>query len=298
MPRANLLRRRRGNMLTMTALCTALIVLVCAVAFGFYLLLSQHHKGQGQTDKVAMDLGKALNEGDRVGQMNNLIARSRELVYVSRQAQNRVEQQQLFYWQALANRLTDEARSSAVLVENERQNQVDMSRKTIRKMAEKYNLNSKTGATLVLPWWESYDSQIYEVSCGYIRNVDCNVLNSDVFADLRDFDKHQNYFDERSNLYKGNINAKLPAPDNDLDFKLCSLPPPVDNVVAPARLVNQEVYKPTAIIMDNKEFKAQKIEQIPSAVRLVTHMDVTVQANKETVGIGSDAAASGAMPPP
>ena len=78
-------RDKRGNMLSMTALIGGIILLTCIIAFCFYMLLAEQNRGQSKVDKSTLELAKAFNEGDRVGQLNNMEARNRELVFVSRQ---------------------------------------------------------------------------------------------------------------------------------------------------------------------------------------------------------------------
>src|ERR1700733_9764540 len=109
-------RKPHGSMLVLTLLVGCLLVFVCIVAFCFFLLLSENKKGRAQAELSAINLAKILNEADRVGQLNHVIARSRELVYLSRSCEAQASSAKLENWEPLAHFLVDEARSGAVLV--------------------------------------------------------------------------------------------------------------------------------------------------------------------------------------
>src|SRR5277367_1738715 len=117
-------RQEQGSMLVLTMLLGCLLVFVCIVAFCFFLLLSENKKGRAQAELSAVSLAKILNETDRVGQLNHVIARSRELVFLSRSCEAQAAGAKLDNWEPLAHFLVDEARSGAVLVEGERKNQI------------------------------------------------------------------------------------------------------------------------------------------------------------------------------
>ena len=68
-------------MIGMTAAVGALLIIACLVGFTFYMLLSEHNKAQSRAERSTLGLAKILNKDDRVGQVNNVIARSRELVF-------------------------------------------------------------------------------------------------------------------------------------------------------------------------------------------------------------------------
>jgi len=293
-------RSEQGSMLSMTALTFGIIMFACVIAFAFYLLLSQQKRGQHETDKIAMDLAKVLNKDDRVGQINNVIARCRELVYVSRENVVRASEKGYNHLLPLANQLVEESRSSAVLVESERENQKGMSISDVKVMIENYNLKARPDSSFKLPWFESYDPAVYDVKLGYVDKVESNVENLQVIPELRDFDQTNGYIQKGSNLYKGNINARLPNPDSDLDFKLSSLPTTVEQTVAPPRLVNADVFRPAAVLFTDKEFRlGKKMDQLPSAAEVLSRMDVSItKTDRQSVQIGSVAQTSGALPAP
>lgn len=288
-------------MVTMTALIGGVLVVVLVVAFCFYMLLAEQNRGQSKVDKSAMQLAKDFNAGDRVGQINNMVARNRELVYVSRQSVDMASAKNLAAWGPLASYMLDEARSSAALVDKERKDQIKLSLKDARDFAMQHNMKvDDEKAEFSLPWWRTYDTQVGEISVGAIKDVESNVLNTDVYPELRDFDREKKYFQKGSNLYMGGINAKLPSPDEDLDFHFAALPAPVDGTISPARLVNGDAFKPGAVIFQEQKNVDRTPVDLPTAVQVVEQMPVSALSdkNKDDVRIGSVAASTGAVPPP
>ena len=297
--RRNPRSRERGSMLTMTTLVVGILLLTCLVGFGFYLLLAQQKKGQNQADSLTLSLAESLNKDDKIGQMNNVVARCRELVFVSRQNADAASNERSSILVPLANQLLDESRSSAQFVEAERKNQISYITKKAREAVDKYNLHTHIDSTFTLPWFKTYDPQVQDVYLGYINKVQSNVTNTEVIPELRDYDVQQKYFEPGSQLYRGNINAKLPSPDSDLIFKLSSLPADVDKSISPPRLTNPEVFVKLSQLFENNKFTGQRnSDQLPSAVEVVEHMDVSMKSGDQRVRLGSTATTNGGLPAP
>jgi hypothetical protein len=297
-PNRNSRRNQSGSMFTMTLLCIGILLAVCMIGFAFYLLLSEQKRGQNEADKLALVVSKNMNEGDRIGEINNLIVRNRELVYTSRLMTNATDNSFLSFCSPLSQLLLNEAISSSVAIEKERRNQIGMVQRDIRNSVERYNMHTQNAATFSLPWWKSYALHVTQVNGGSLKDVQSNVEHTEIYDDLNDQDKKAKYFQPGSNLYMGNINAKLPQPDNNLDFKIASLPAPVDTLIAPARLANPEVFKFGNLFFENGKSVIQSFDQIPTAVQVIGTMDVKVQNDNRTVRIGSTAETNGALPIP
>lgn len=283
-------------MVALVTCSAAVVILICVIAFSFYILLAEQKRAQGDQDKMALLMAKTLNENDRIGQINNLVVRSRELVFVSRTSEDQVLAKQMGVWMPLARQLCQEARSGALVVEAERQNQSELIRSRIQKMTKQYN-GGNLSIAMSQPWWCAYAPRLYQVNLGYVDKVQSNILKTDVYSELRELDEQQRYVEPGTNLYKGNINARLPAPDSDLNFKLSSLPAPADDCVAPARLMNPEVYRNIAAVVENRKFLAGALDQIPSAIELGAQLDVRLEGDLRTVAIRACGATSGALPP-
>ncbi len=291
-------RSQSGSMLTMTLLCVGLLLTVCMIGFAFYLLLSEQKRGQTEADKLALEISKCMNENDRIGQINNLVVRNRELVYASRLTANTTVNSNLSFCAPLAQQLLDEASANSVAIDKERKTQITLQQKKIRDVVERYNMHTQNVTTFSLPWWKTYGLQVFQVNGGSLRDVQSNVEHTEIYEDLNFDDKRAKYFQAGSNLYMGNINAKLPAPDNNLDFKITSLPAPVEKLIAPARLANPEIFHFGNLFFEDGKAVTQSFDQIPTAVQVLGRMDVQMREGNQRVQIGSTAVTNGAQPVP
>jgi hypothetical protein len=292
------LRSDNGNMLSMVALLLGLVCFACLTSFGFYMLLSQQKNGQSGTDQYALTSANTLNAGDRIGQMNNVIERCRELVYVSRVNNDKAQLPMNKLYQALSAQLLDESRENAKLVEEERKNQIKLCVKNLQASIIATKKVAPTGKRLSLPMFESAYPQIEIMRLGYIIGVQSNVENLLVIPDLREFDVEKKYIQKGSNLYLGNINAKLPGPDDDLDFKLSALPADVKKTISPSRLTATDVFVTTATIFAKDKPLDAKLDQLPGAIQLQEQMDVSNRQANSELKLTSTATASGASPSP
>ena len=286
-------------MLSMTFLVGGILIFICVLAFCGYMVFSEQNRGQGEADKTVLDLAKVLNDKDRIGKVNNIVARNRELVFLSRQSAVQAANKGQEHWAPLANYLLDEARASQTLVENERKSQIELSKKSVRDFVEQFNLRTTDKPSLKLPGWQSAHGDIISASLGSVKEVQSNVKNTNVFPELREFDEHEKYFQKGSDLYLGNINAKLPEPDNDLEFKFASLAAPVEKTVAPARMINPDVFVPLGMVYDNHKAVSQPVSQLPDAVKIVRKSEMTIATgDKQATSETSVAVSNGAAPIP
>lgn len=185
-------------MLSMTFLAVGILLFICLLAFGGYMILSEHNKGQGEADKTVLDVARILNDKDRIGKVNNIVARNRELVFLSRQSTVQASNKSMEHWAPLANYLLDEARASQTLVENERKSQIELSKKSVRDFVEQFNLRTTGKPSLKLPGWQSAHGDIVSATLGTVKNIQSNVKNTNVFPDLREFDEHEKYFQKEA----------------------------------------------------------------------------------------------------
>lgn len=292
-------RSASGNMLTMTALIGGLLVFICVASFCFYMLVAENGRSQSDADRQAMQFADMLNAKDRVGKVNNIVARNRELVFLSRESANMASVKGMEAWAPLADNLCTEARASQTLVENERLTQINLCKSMLRSAFDLDRKKKGEKTEFILPDWQTGLGEIKGIAVGYVKNIQSNVVNTDVFPALREFDEHERYFQKGSDLYMGNINAKLPPPDNDLDFKFASVAAPVENTIAPSRLVNPEAFRPTGVVIEDGQYIDRKIDQLPSAVQIVRLMPVTMATgDKQTVTETAAALCTGSGPMP
>ncbi len=288
-------------MLTLVALVTVLILAVGLIGILFSTVLSQHSRSQYDVDSLSLSLAKAINSGDRVAQMNQLVARSRELVYTTRQNTIECDQQGLAHLAPLCDQLMNEAYSSQAIVEYERNNQIQIISKEIISAAQKYNLSRSTKNNSFMPWLQTFEPEILRVDLGRIDNVQSNVKSLTAIPELADYDRRSGFVDEKSNLYKANMNARLPSPDDDLTFKFSSLPALVENTCAPPRVANFEVFKSYGTAIADSRNVMTKIDQIPQAVTVYTKMDVAFDPealDRHSISVSSTGVTGGAVSSP
>ncbi len=290
-------RFRSGSTLFLVV-CVAFMVIAVALIFVcLYMVMNQHRRNESKAEELALSMATGINRNDRIGDINSMTGYSREMVYSSRQALNTVMKNypQL---RPLANQLLEESRASAQIVENDKRILMTQIVKAVV-----IDINSANAAVvkqrgLTLPWVSTGVSKVRSVDVGFLSGVSSNVRAPLAMPDLKDNDINQKWLDEKSLLYNANINARLPAPDDDLDFTICSLPAEVKETVSPARLASNEEFKPIGTIEPDKRVDLSKWTQLPSAVLVRCIMGMTSSAaNKKVEGevmVSATAASPGA----
>jgi hypothetical protein len=275
------------------------VVLLLAV-FGLvvYFTMFSQRRMQNQADRVTLVGAGILNRGDRTGQMNNMVARSRELVYNAREIHQRARSG-YSHLEPLARQLLEESRAGAHLVEEERQRMVQLNLQ--QAMEEVKNAASQGGSSRGMSFFgvKTSTPELVGMEVGYIDGVLSSVDASEGNPELKALDVASGYVDKETGLYKANVNARLPSPDSDLNFKICSLPAPVKKEALPARLIQPSVFRRTARLMEDGKEIRDTCEHLPSAVRLVFETKVTSgQDSKQPLQVSTVAITSGALPPP
>lgn len=277
-----------------------LILATIGAVFTVYFFFFSHKRIQERVDALTLSCAATLNARDRVGQMNNLIARCRELVFNSRQ----IHQRALFGYaqtEPLARQLLEESRAGARLVEAERARLSFLCLAQVREFTKAKEKELEGGIHVFIPGMKIAQPVINNVDVGFIQDVESNVESGEGNPDLEQHDLNAQYIQKESKLYLGNINAKLPAPDDDLDFKLSSLAAPVEGAVASPRLATQKVFRAEARVIENQVDVPYECDQIPSAVRLDYLVNIKGgdhQQDSHEIGISSVASTSGAYPAP
>ncbi len=238
------IRNNRGNLLILTCVVLAIVALCLVVAFSFCGLYFAHNRLQTSADEIALTGAKKLNERNRIGQMNNMIARCRQLVYSSREDYKTVKKT-FPVVEKVADQLLEEARQSALDLENERQKMRNSAEiEAVNAMRAKFDSIKGTYA-MTLPWMKVRTPRVIGVGLGRIDGVESNVYEFDKFDKLKQDDRDQGntVVYNRISLYKGNKNEPLKDDDSDLQFFMASLPAPILSEVAPARIILQDNYR-------------------------------------------------------
>lgn len=262
-------RRNQGNMLAMVSLVALVIAAVLGIGIVVSMMMMSQKRTQNKLETLSLSMATQINKDDWVGQMNNMTEFSRELVFTSRSALNEtiVHHPRL---KPLAMQLMDEARQSAAIVESERKDLTVMILKDLQKLTDAAEETESKQTGMQLPGVKSEPIQIKTADAGYIDGVLSNLTSSDGLPDLRDYDLQEKYITPTSFVYLPNINAKLPAPDDDINFQICSLAASTKKTLAPARLTSNGVFRKLMTVGPEAGNDFSKCKQLPSAVQIVS----------------------------
>lgn len=279
-PRQLAKRDARGSMLFLCIAVLIVMMMIVATAFSFYLIFFSHKHLQNWSEDLALNCARRLNENDHGGKINNLLGHSRELVFTSRELYYKTNTEDFRALQGLAAQVLEQSRSGARLVCEERNRFVDVSLQDIRKTVKDTETQNQRG--LFLTNFSAGGLRVVELKVGDLDQVASNVEASSGVARLHSFDQQQNYIKtgKQVDLYKANLNLKLPAEDSDLDFQLASLPAPVKGTAAPMRLTRGQGFKHTMILRSGGEDKIGTCTVIPSAVQVV----MTINLKQNVIG--------------
>ncbi len=286
--------RKRGNMLAMVALVGLLIAAILGIGIVVSMMMMSQKKTQSDVESLSLTMATSINKDDWVGQMNNMTGYSRELVYSSRKALDETVAHHA-RMRPLAIQLMDEARQSAMLVETERTNLKILILKDLQKATNDADSreSKKTGTTL--PGVKTDPTRITNVDAGYIEGVVSNVAIPDGMPDLKEYDLANKYTTAKSSTFLANINARLPTPDDDIGFEICSLPAPARNTISPVRLTANSVFRKLMTVGPEVGNDFSKCKQLPSAVQITSSTKISSGKQLEgPMGVTITAASPGA----
>lgn len=289
-------RNQKGNMLIVVCLAMTLACVASVFALSLGGVYLSQTLLQDWTNSIALsgactlnggdaeDQSNGINSSDRIGQMNNLTARSRAEVFESStEVQNSVGLGPLH---DLAEQLHESAVEGAQMMDAERLKL----RTEVESEAKDEILSRATKLQqyrLALPWIQLSAPKLATgdeaPQFGHLDKVQSNVMQLDPSNSVSLIDQNTGVL-HTNHRYLANKDARLPV-DGNLDFKFSSLEPPVKHEVAPARL-----------IMPSSFAKEQGEDMIPSAVRVVMVMDVQTQLigqNKQQLKVISYATTAG-----
>lgn len=242
--RKNKALNNRGNILVFACFAVVIIAMLALVGYSFSGLYFEHNRLQASADEIALTGAKKLNDRDRIGQLNNMISRCRQLVYSDREDSKDIKEN-FPEIERVSQQLMDESRQSAQDLENERKKVRNLAEtEAVQAMRDKFN-SIKQSYAMSLPWMRVRTPRVIGVGLGSIDGVESNVQEFDQFEKLKNDDRGQGYVAQFSklNLYKSNQNEQLKDDDSDLPFYLTSLPAPLQSEVSPPRVISPDDYK-------------------------------------------------------
>lgn len=246
-------RSERGNMLILGVLGMTVVSLCLVVGYSFGGLYFLHNRIQSSADEIALAGARKLNEMDRIGQMNNMVARSRHLVYSSRQALDQINNMGVQpEARKLAQQLLDDARDGANQLEMERSNLITATNAEAREVMRKRFNEIRSAYNVVLPWLRVSDAKLVSVKLGRPVNTHTNVEELRGIAELADKDEQgKKVHMGKSVNYYNQGEARLPEGETGFAFRLSSLPAPAGSDIAPARTILPQAFEESK---DDREY--------------------------------------------
>lgn len=282
-----------GNMLLLMLSVTTILVMLLSFAFSYTLTCHDQIALQGYGDSAALKGAIDLNTNDRAEQINNLVARSRELVFNARLAVDNANSSHQ-YLQPLAYNLLMLSRNGASRV-------IDEKRRLIKE-----TLTALTTANKSVPkediepgFLMRKGPRLLNLEVGYLDNQNSNVSASPGNALLFAFDQNAKCLKKGSNLYLAQIPLKLISADNDLDFSLSPMPSSSDGQPVQAKLTAERDFRRFAYLIKDGQPQLVECREFPSALKMTFSQPVKMTGNLRTVLMTSVVAstASVAAPP-
>lgn len=255
-------RRSGGSVLVLAMVVIGLLAVSLLIGYSYGGLFFEHNRLQASANEMALAAARKLNDKDRIGQMNNMIARNRQLVFSGRQQFDECKEKYPGL-ASLAEELLDESRDSTKTLEAQRKQLSIVAKKEAKlAMQKKFEEINKTYA-MYLPWMKVEEPLLAGWQCGRVVNTESNVEMLKNISELEAYDIEQSYATTAGmKLYKHDIDAKLPNADSDLTFRIAALSAPVMKTVAPARIILNANYD--SVVGDN----------LPSACRVKVWLPV------------------------
>lgn len=269
-------------MLVVVAMVVGIVIVVALVGVGLMLLFSSTSHGKNAADELALGAAKVLNADDRQGRANILVERSRELVFSSRKTYSDLNGRYKFL-EPLARQTVEESRRGAILVDEER---TTIEKAIEGELSEVLKDDAKLlsqRSSINLAWLKTATPTIAECEFGTLKDLDSNVPVPEGFEELKTLDLQADRVNRQSRLYRGNIDATLPSPDDDLHFKLTALPAPVRRTISGARLLSEEKFVSQSKIQPQTQ-KVSFANKVPCAVRLKIATQVTASGRGDLSG--------------
>lgn len=277
-----------GSILVLACVMFCLLALALLVGYSFSGLFFTHNRLQTSANEIALAGARKLNEFDRIGQMNNMVARSRQMVAYSRQQLEQAQKDQPGL-EALAQELLDESRNEAKALEVQRKKLHALAQGEAFDAMDNKLAEIEGTYPMNLPWLKVTMPVMVEANFGKCAAVESNVESLHNIEAVESKDSSASYVTAGGDmqLYKNDIDARLEGSDSDLVFKLSSLPAPVHKTVAPARIVLASTYRDSLS------------DQIPSCCQVKIRLNVSSHLGAEAGGVLESlgtASATGASP--
>ena len=292
-------RKAGGNMLILIGVITLATAAVILILLFVPSLLLVHNNMNSVADKVGLEAAIMLNKGNRIGEMNDMTAHSRELVFTWRQTYDTVSHG-YNHLQPLASLLMEESRKGARLVEDERKFLSAQLADELRGALGQESKKAEQAGATNLVFFELKKNGIDRIELGYVSDIPSNAVSSSGVPELKQFDKNQSLLLAGTDYFRGNISAPLPSPDQDLKFEFSSLPPMIKQTVSQARLISSNDFvKQFEIGIKESSHGSKKHDVqtfcLPSAVRVVSSVSAGPKKLNQNISLSSIATTAGSQ---
>jgi hypothetical protein len=263
---ANSKSKQTGSALLLVILMGYLTIMILMAFIWFSLLMVAVTKSRTMAEENALSLAAQLNKNDRIGELNQMIGYSRQLVFSSRRIDDKI-QAQYPHLKQISALLVEDARTGAKKTNQE----FEFLRVTAYSEALAMGKGAPNKAILFfrLPLLEVEKPKTESIVLGTIDSIPSNARLPVGLNELKTYDLANHYNEQNSQFYRSKIDAKLPLPDNDLIFNFSSLPPSIDSVSSQLRLVHPGVFRKTGTMQRCNAFKLEQSNRnMPCAVQL------------------------------
>lgn len=276
-------REQRGSVLILACVMFCVLAIALLIGYSFSGLFFTHNRLQTSANEIALAGARKLNELDRIGQMNNMVARSRQLVAYSRKQLEDCHNNQPGL-EALAQELLNEARVDAKSLEAQRKSLHALAQGEAFDAMDNKLAEIEGSYPMNLPWLKVTMPVMVEANFGKCAGVETNVEQLQHIDEVETKDGAASYVTTGGGLklYKNDIDAKLDGSDSDLTFKISSLPAPVQKTVSPARIVLASAFRDSVG------------DQIPTCCQVKIRLNVSSHLGVESGGVLESTGTAGA----
>lgn len=263
-------RKSNGNVLVLVFAAFWVVAVAALIAYSYCGVFFASNRLQAFADEVALKAAQKLNDRDRIGQLNNMTARCRQLYYSTNEDYEKTRKDYPDL-ESFAKPLLDESRESALTLDAERKRVLQLAQSDADTAAQQQFKAMRSQFELTLPWIKTGRPTIQPIKFGKVKEVESNVEELPHFDKLVQKDRSEDAVARwpKMSVYRAERDFKVPGSEA-LSFKLSSLPAPVEKSIAPGRLVLPD------------KFEKVKPDYFPSATQV--HIEMTV-----ATGLGAGA---------
>jgi|AGTN01.1.fsa_nt_gi hypothetical protein len=241
----------------------------------FHLAFFSNQLLQNSSEEVALYAAQKLNENNNAGKLNTLTAGSRELVFTSRQLLSKTESDSDFMaYEQLATQVLDQSRLGATNVADARRQFIAW---TVSDLKQVMCLQRRSFDSELALFSASVDPpRLIKLSIGSLDSMDSNVEPSVGVPDLIAYDDSHRFLKhgKKIDFYRARDSLKLPAPDDDLDFELSPLPMALDGTTSSLRLVSENHFQPSLVLVDDGKDMPGNANVMPSCVQVTMSVNI------------------------